>query len=85
MIPFRMSDAEEARHMLLGAALPGVGPKTAALIAEEFGTSIESVMNSAAAAKKLSRVRGIGPKTADKIKTAWDATKGRLQSACRAD
>lgn len=62
--------------MLLGAALPGVGPSTAEAIAKHFGSKIEGVMDGGAAIKQLSKVAGIGPKKAEKIKTAWDATRG---------
>ena len=62
--------------MLLGAALPGVGPSTAEAIAKHYGTGIELVMDGSAAVKQLAKVKGIGPKTAEKIKKAWDATRG---------
>jgi hypothetical protein len=76
VIPFKMSEPEEARAMLLGAALPGVGPATAAALAEQFGSRIEGIMDSDDAVKHLSKTSGIGPKKASKIKTAWDATRG---------
>ena len=76
VIPFKMSETEKARAMLLGAGLPGVGPSTAEAIAKHYGTGIQLVMDGSAAVKQLSKVKGIGPKTAEKIKTAWDATRG---------
>lgn len=71
-----MSEREGVIAMLAGSALPGVGPVTAARLADHFGAELQAVMDSQAAASMLCRVKGIGSKTALKIKQAWDSSKG---------
>ena len=71
-----LSPKEKAVNMLRGAALPGEGPASAERIADHFGSDLEDVMNASNAAVRLSQVHKIGPKTAKKIKEAWDSTRG---------
>lgn len=76
VIPFVMSEVETATAKILSAALPGVGPSISARLADFFGERFESVMDSADAVEQLMLVRKIGPKTAVKIKKAWDSSRG---------
>lgn len=73
---FELSDKEKAINMLSGASLPGVGPATAERIADHFQGRLEEIMNSEDASTRLAEVHKIGPKTAAKIKEAWDGTRG---------
>lgn len=71
---------QSAVATLLSARLPSVGPKTAANLALQFGTELQSVMDSPEAIKKLVNVKGVGAKSAKKIKEAWDSSRGLLPS-----
>jgi DNA polymerase (family 10) len=50
--------------------IPGIGPKTAALLHQQFKVSSLADLKSFVAGGGLQRVDGIGPKTAEKIKEA---------------
>lgn len=52
--------------------IPGIGPKTAALLHERFKVSSLPEMKKFVAGGGLDLVDGIGPKTAEKIKEALD-------------
>ena len=54
--------------------LPGIGPKTAALLHQRYKISSLPELKAFAASGGLKTVDGIGPKTAEKIKEALDAT-----------
>lgn len=80
-----LSSKEKAVNILRAAALPGVGPATAERIADHFEGDLEQVMDSSDAVKLLSQVHKVGAKTAEKIKDAWDSTRGRATSLQVAD
>ena len=75
---FELSAKEKAMNLLRGAALPGVGAVTAERIADHFEGNLESVMNSNDAVLQLSQVHKIGKIKAERIKEAWDSTRGAL-------
>lgn len=52
--------------------LPGIGPKTAALLHQRFKVSSLDELKMFVAAGGLDSVEGIGPRTAEKIKEALD-------------
>ncbi len=52
--------------------LPGIGPKTAALLHQRFKVSSLDDLKAFVAGGGLNTVEGIGPKTAEKIKEALD-------------
>lgn len=64
--------AETPETLLDLTDLPGIGPKTAALLHQRFKISSLPELKSFAAAGGLETVEGIGPKTAEKIKEALD-------------
>ncbi|PSC71270.1 exodeoxyribonuclease V subunit alpha [Micractinium conductrix] len=71
-----LSSDDELVTYLGGGAIAGVGPVTARCMVERWGVEIESKLNSRAAVRHLTACSGIGPAKAEKIKAAWDATKG---------
>lgn len=71
-----MGARESMVAMLQGTGLPGVGPVTAARLADHFGKDLPAIMDAADAATRICRVKGIGAKTSIAIKEAWDNTKG---------
>ena len=64
--------AETPESVLDLTEIPGIGPKTAALLHQRFKVSSLSDLKTFVAAGGLSSVDGIGPKTAEKIKEALD-------------
>lgn len=61
----------------LVSCIPGVGPKTAALIVAALGgESVRDVLNSDGAVARLSSIKGIGQLKATKFKREWDANTG---------
>jgi DNA polymerase (family 10) len=50
--------------------IPGIGPKTAALLHQRFKVSTLDEMKTFVASGGLDMVDGIGPKTAERIKQA---------------
>ena len=66
---------------LSGGALPGCGKVTAQRLVDHFGVDLMDVLNSPDAAKKLCACDGIGPKTAIKLKTNWDESRGKRDAA----
>jgi DNA polymerase (family X) len=64
--------AETPETVLELTDIPGIGPKTAALLHERFKVSSLSDFKSFVAGGGLNLVDGIGPKTAEKIKEALD-------------
>jgi hypothetical protein len=54
------------------SVIAGVGPATAAKLVTHFGERTLDVLNGADAATQLARCPGLGPRTAAKIKAAWD-------------
>lgn len=61
---------------LCGGATKGVGPVTAGNMVQKYGDAILDVLDSEDAAQKLTRVKGIGAKTAAKIKDEWEKRRG---------
>jgi DNA polymerase (family 10) len=64
--------AETPETVLDLTELPGIGPKTAALLHERFKVSSLPELKTFVAGGGLDLVDGIGPKTAEKIKEALD-------------
>lgn len=64
--------AETPETLLDLTDLPGIGPKTAALLHQRFNISSLPELKTFAASGGLERVEGIGHKTAEKIKEALD-------------
>ena len=64
--------AETPESVLDLTEIPGIGPKTAALLHQRFKVSSLSDLKTFVAAGGLASVDGIGPKTAEKIKEALD-------------
>ena len=64
--------AETPETVLDLTELPGIGPKTAALLHQRFHVSSLPQLKSFVAEGRLDDVEGIGPKTAEKIKEALD-------------
>ena len=64
--------AETPESVLDLMELPGIGPKTAAMLHQRFKVSSLADLKSFVAGGGLDMVDGIGPKTAEKIKEALD-------------
>lgn len=62
--------AETPESVLDLTEVPGIGPKTAALLHQRFKVSSLSDLKTFVASGGLNMVDGIGPKTAEKIKDA---------------
>lgn len=62
--------AETPESVLDLTEIPGIGPKTAALLHQRFKVSSLTDLKNFAASGGLDMVDGIGPKTAEKIKEA---------------
>lgn len=61
----------------LVGCLPGVGPKTAALLVAGLGDGdVRQALSSRDALSKLVGIKGIGVKKAAEIKAAWDKNTG---------
>jgi exodeoxyribonuclease V alpha subunit len=69
------STPEGIERYLASGILPGVGPKTAKSIVERFGEKTLDIMNNYSA--RLKEVPGVGKKSIDKIRAAWDEQKSR--------
>ena len=61
---------------LCGGATKGVGPVTAANMVEAYGGAVLDILDSDDAVAKLKKVKGIGAKTAAKIKDEWEKRRG---------
>ena len=61
---------------LCGGATKGVGPVTAANMVEAYGDAVLDILDSEDAVAKLRKVKGIGAKTAAKIKDEWEKRRG---------
>jgi len=66
---------------LSGGALPGCGKVTAQRLVDHFGVNLLDVLNSPDGAKRLMACDGIGVKTAQKLKTNWDESRGKRDAA----
>ena len=64
--------AETPESVLDLMELPGIGPKTAAMLHQRFKVSSLADLKTFAAGGGLDMVDGIGPKTAEKIKEALE-------------
>jgi Holliday junction resolvasome RuvABC DNA-binding subunit len=63
--------------------LPGVGPKTAALLVGGLGGSdVRQALSSSNAVARLMGIKGIGAKKAAEIKAAWDKNTGGCGAWC---
>jgi len=62
--------AETPETVLDLTEIPGIGPKTAALLHQRFKVSSLTDLKTFVTSGGLDRVEGIGPKTAEKIKEA---------------
>jgi DNA polymerase (family 10) len=62
--------AETPESVLDLTEIPGIGPKTAALLHQRFKVSSLADLKTFVASGGLDMVDGIGPKTAEKIKEA---------------
>ena len=80
-IELKPSNEDGMLRYLSGGALPGCGKVTAQRLVDHFGVNLMDVLNSPDAAKKLMKCDGIGPKTAQKLKTNWDETQGKRDAA----
>ena len=76
------SEEESMTAVLFGARLPGVGPVTARRMVNHYGSELGSVMDAPDAARRLAQVKGIGIKSAARIKAAWDNSRGRPSHRC---
>ena len=65
--------AETPETVLELTEVPGIGPKTAALLHQRFKVSSREDLKTFVASGGLDMVDGIGPKTAEKLKEALDA------------
>ena len=65
--------AETPETVLDLTEIPGIGPKTAALLHQRFKVSSLSDLKNFVASGGLDMVDGVGPKTAARIKEALDA------------
>ena len=63
---------------LCGGATKGVGPVTATNMVQTYGDTILDVLDSSDAVVKLSKVKGIGARTAAKIKDEWEKRRGQF-------
>lgn len=63
---------------LCGGATKGVGPVTAGNMVQKYGDAILEVLDSSDAVQKLMKVKGIGNKTAIKIKDEWEKRRGAI-------
>ena len=64
--------AETPESVLDLTEIPGIGPKTAALLHQRFKVSSREQLKAFVAGGGLEMVDGIGPKTAERIKEALD-------------
>ena len=75
------SNEDGMLRYLSGGALPGCGKVTAERLVNHFGVDLMDVLNASDAAKRLVACDGIGPKTALKLKTNWDESRGKRDAA----
>ncbi len=72
----RPSSSGDLIAYLCGGATKGVGPVTAGNMVAKYGDKILVVLDSKDAVQKLHEVKGIGLKTAVKIKDEWEKRRG---------
>ena len=72
----RPSSSGDLIAYLCGGATKGVGPVTAGNMVAKYGDGILDVLDSKDAVQKLHEVKGIGLKTAVKIKDEWEKRRG---------
>ncbi len=72
----RPSSSGDLIAYLCGGATKGVGPVTAGNMVAKYGDNILVVLDSKDAVQKLHEVKGIGLKTAVKIKDEWEKRRG---------
>ncbi len=71
------STKEGIRRFLASGRIRGIGPKMAERIVARFGDRTLEIIEREP--EKLRRVRGIGAKTLDRIRTSWEASRGLQQ------
>ena len=72
----RPSSSKDLIAYLCGGATKGVGPVTAGNMVAKYGDNILVVLDSKDAVQKLHEVKGIGLKSAVKIKDEWEKRRG---------
>lgn len=72
----RPASSDNLVAYLCGGATKGVGPVTATNMVQTYGDTILDVLDSSDAVVKLSKVKGIGARTAAKIKDEWEKRRG---------
>jgi exodeoxyribonuclease V alpha subunit len=79
------AEVDEIRSYLTAGLIRGIGARAALRIVDHFGADTLAVLDSAP--ERLEEVRGIGPKTAAKIASAWQAhqTAHRLMAFLKAN
>lgn len=73
-------DEEGILRYLSGGVLRGVGKVTAGRLVAQFGAKTLEVLDSPDAVRRLQSCPGIGAKTAEKIKSSWDGTRGNREA-----
>ena len=85
----RPSSSGDLIAYLCGGATKGVGPVTAGNMVAKYGGNILVVLDSKDAVQKLHEVKGIGLKSAVKIKDEWEKRRGGAYActllACQCD
>ena len=72
------STPEGLKRYLSSGVIPGIGPKTAALIVDHFGAKTLSMLDAGEA--QLKAIPGIGPKKAEAIARVWRESAARRDS-----
>ena len=70
-------DEDAMLRYLAGGVLPGVGKVTAGKLVAHFGTGVFEALDRPDAEAALRECPGVGAKTAAKLKSAWDQSRGR--------
>ena len=70
-------DEDAMLRYLAGGVLPGVGKVTAGKLVAHFGAGVFEALDRADAEAALRECPGVGAKTAAKLKSAWDQSRGR--------
>ena len=70
-------DEDAMLRYLAGGVLPGVGKVTAGKLVAHFGAGVFEALDRPDAEAALRECPGVGAKTAAKLKSAWDQSRGR--------
>ena len=71
------STLEGLRRFLGSGRIRGLGPKMAARVVERFGLQTLEILDTDS--ERLLEVRGIGPRTVERIRTSWEQHRGIQQ------